>query len=430
MASVVELDWQCNRTLVQCLDYMLTSGLACDVTFLVGEGKARLSAHRTILVARSPVFYAMLEGRLAERGEIIIPDISQESFSLLLRYVYTDDIKLTIANVTPVLSAARKYCVDQLVKKCEEFLQTNINAENVCLMLENSHMFMEENLRQNCFQIIHDSSEKILQTTDFTELCCACVKSITESDDLAVDESLVYEAVIRWSEAECGRQGLEVTDINRREVIGDILYTVRFPIMDTKYFAREISFRDILTTKEISNIYRYDKDNMFNLCKFSVSRRHKRKPKEGEFESVTRFGRTRRARRHIWNSTYGSDSIAFRSNEDVYLHGILTYGAQDGCEEIVIGVYNEKGDTLYRGSHSLSHKTYCQVVFDDVISVCRGETIDVVLHGGVHATAYGLDGKCTVQFQDVIITFLDSTSHPCVSTNATQGQIPGLLLSL
>ncbi|OWF39116.1 BTB/POZ domain-containing protein 6 [Mizuhopecten yessoensis] len=195
---------------------------------------------------------------------------------------------------------------------------------------------MEENLKENCLRVIYGSRENGLQTNGFVELCDACVKSITESDDLVVEESVVYEAVMRWSGEECGRQGLQVTDINRREVLGDIFYTVRFPIIDKKYFAREISFRNILTTEEISNIFRCQKDDMFNLYNFNNTKRHKPKPKRGQYETISLFGRTRRAIRHIWNSTNLSDSISFRSSEDMYLNGLLMYGAHDGCQDITI----------------------------------------------------------------------------------------------
>ena len=84
-AETQEQNWQCDKSLVECLKHLFTAGIACDVTFLVGEDKCRISAHKTILISRSPVFYAMFEGNLAEKGEIVIPDIEQEVFTMFLR---------------------------------------------------------------------------------------------------------------------------------------------------------------------------------------------------------------------------------------------------------------------------------------------------------------------------------------------------------
>lgn len=85
-ADVQSRDWQCGKSLVECLDHLFTAEIACDVTFVIGQRKKKkISAHKAILISRSPVFYAMLEGPLAEKGQITITDISVETFSAFLR---------------------------------------------------------------------------------------------------------------------------------------------------------------------------------------------------------------------------------------------------------------------------------------------------------------------------------------------------------
>ncbi|XP_021358920.1 BTB/POZ domain-containing protein 6-like [Mizuhopecten yessoensis] len=122
----------------------------------------------------------MFEGNLAEKGEIAIPDIEQEVFTMFLRYLYTDTIELTVDTATSVLSAARKYMVDRLVKKCETFLKSSLTTENVCLLLEQAHIYTEESLKEDCINKIARSPEEVLKSTSFVELCGVCVKSITD----------------------------------------------------------------------------------------------------------------------------------------------------------------------------------------------------------------------------------------------------------
>ena len=56
-----------------------------DVTFLVdSEPSVKMRAHKLVLPARSPVFYTIFEGPLAESGDISIPDIDEESFDIIL----------------------------------------------------------------------------------------------------------------------------------------------------------------------------------------------------------------------------------------------------------------------------------------------------------------------------------------------------------
>ena len=86
MASSDVDHWQCDKTLPQCMEYMLDNQVACDVTFIVGAERETVHAHRFMLISRSPLFHAMLEGPLAEKGMIELPDVEKETFEEFLRY--------------------------------------------------------------------------------------------------------------------------------------------------------------------------------------------------------------------------------------------------------------------------------------------------------------------------------------------------------
>ncbi|OWF53341.1 BTB/POZ domain-containing protein 6-like [Mizuhopecten yessoensis] len=423
-AQAQERSWQCDKSLVECLNHLFTSGIACDVTFLVGESKHRIPAHKTILISRSPVFYAMFEGNLAEKGEIAIPDIEQEVFTMFLWYLYTDTIELTVNTATSVLSAARKYMVDRLVKNCETFLKSSLTTENVCLLLEQAHIYTEEGIKEDCVNMIARSPEEVLKSTSFVDLCGVCVKSITEPDDLAVEESVVYEAVMRWSEAECGRQGLEVTDTNRREVLGDIIYTVRFPIIDAKYLSQHVIMTDVLTSEQLVSVMRFQQDNKAYHCtEFSVNQRKVREPIKGIFECISRFTGTVSG---FWNTrgVKDSDSISF---VDMFLHGLQLYQTD---QNVIIGVYSPGGHSLYKESHTvLTNETLCNTEFHHIIKITRDHTYTVVLYGGVRTMAYGEQGFSTVKCRDGQIRFMASLLFPCRNTTVDRGQIPRLLVS-
>ena len=85
MASSEE-DWQSSRSLTECNRYMLENNIGCDVTFLVGEERTKVLAHKYILIGRSCVFFAMFNGPLAETSvEIALPDIEPNVFRILLQ---------------------------------------------------------------------------------------------------------------------------------------------------------------------------------------------------------------------------------------------------------------------------------------------------------------------------------------------------------
>lgn len=61
--------------------------------------------------------------------------------------------------------------------------------------------------------------------------------AVLERDTLGIREVRLFSAVVRWSEAECHRQQLQVTPENKRKVLGKALGLVRFPLMTIEEFA-------------------------------------------------------------------------------------------------------------------------------------------------------------------------------------------------
>ena len=91
--------WQAGKTLAECLTYSYEHQLFTDVSFEVdqtdGQVKKTLSAHKSILASRSPVFEAMLYGGLgiSSSQKISITDVDSESFHEFLRLA---NCKITI----------------------------------------------------------------------------------------------------------------------------------------------------------------------------------------------------------------------------------------------------------------------------------------------------------------------------------------------
>ncbi|XP_033726161.1 zinc finger protein 227-like isoform X1 [Pecten maximus] len=138
--QIPDADWQSERSLLDCLYYLYTSGTASDVAFVVNGGKEQILAHKTILVSRSSVFCAMLDDPTISKWEITLLDTQQHIFSLFLRYLYTDTIDLTVDLATSLLPLARQYCVNHLIRKCETFLKENFASQNAVMFVQNSRL--------------------------------------------------------------------------------------------------------------------------------------------------------------------------------------------------------------------------------------------------------------------------------------------------
>ncbi|XP_069102138.1 zinc finger protein 91-like [Argopecten irradians] len=129
-------NWQGEKCLLDCLSHLFTSGIASDVAFVTNGGKEQILAHKAILVSRSSVFCTMLEDPTISKWEITLLDTQKNIFSHFLRYLYTDEIDLTVDLATSVLQLARQYCVNHLVRKCETFLKENFASQDTVMFVQ------------------------------------------------------------------------------------------------------------------------------------------------------------------------------------------------------------------------------------------------------------------------------------------------------
>jgi hypothetical protein len=64
---------------------------------------------------------------------------------------------------------------------------------------------------------------------------------------------IIYQKIIDWSTKRCQDQNLTANDESIRQILGDLLYLVRFPIMERKYFTENVSKKGLLSHEEIIN---------------------------------------------------------------------------------------------------------------------------------------------------------------------------------
>ncbi|KAF8388036.1 hypothetical protein HHK36_026702 [Tetracentron sinense] len=105
-----------------------------DVTFLV-EGK-RFCAHRICLLASSDAFRAMFDGGYREKDarDIEIPNIRWEVFELMMRFIYTGSVDVTLDIARDLLRAADQYLLEGLKRPCEYAIAQEVASELLPLL--------------------------------------------------------------------------------------------------------------------------------------------------------------------------------------------------------------------------------------------------------------------------------------------------------
>ncbi|KAH9682796.1 ARM REPEAT PROTEIN INTERACTING WITH ABF2 [Citrus sinensis] len=142
-------------------DQFVNNATLSDVTFLV-EGR-RFYAHRICLLASSDAFRAMFDGGYREKDarDIEIPNIRWEVFELMMRFIYTGSVDVTLDIAQDLLRAADQYLLEGLKRLCEYTIAQDISLENVSSMYELSEAFHAISLRHTCILYIMEHFDKL-----------------------------------------------------------------------------------------------------------------------------------------------------------------------------------------------------------------------------------------------------------------------------
>ena len=227
-----------------------------DVKFRV-EGKI-VPAHKLLLAAKSPVFNAMFCGELAEQEQINLPDCEYEGMLEFLRFLYTEKVYLSGMNVMQVLYLAKKYAVPDLTKRCNSFLNLNLDTSNVFSVLKHADFFSNDDLASDCWYFVEKNAKELLSSVEFLTIERSVLENVVARDMLNVEEVVLFKAVDCWAVKECERQNLEAEGpVKRLLLTEEIIQKIRFPVMRKDLFMDVVVRSNILTKEEECNINEY-----------------------------------------------------------------------------------------------------------------------------------------------------------------------------
>ena len=200
------------------------------------------------------MFFAMFYGEIPPKEfPIHIEDAEEESFKEFLRFLYTDDCKITTENAIGVLYLAKKYLILSLAEKCCEIIEASIKPENVFAGVEQAIQFDEKELEKKSWDIVSEKTQECLNSEAFCDIGLHTLNALLRKERLAVTEVKLFKAVLKWTDCECARQGINIEENKtaRRRILGESVYENRFLEMSQEDFAKHVSPTEILTDREM-----------------------------------------------------------------------------------------------------------------------------------------------------------------------------------
>ena len=429
MASKYHEDWQSSKkTVLQRNAYMFDNELMSDVSFTCGESSRIFHAHKYVLATSSAVFFAMFYGNLAQKGSPIrLEDTDDEGFREFLRFLYTDDCKISAENAIGVMYLAKKYLISSLTEKCCSVLEASIKPGNVFTVLEQAMQFDEKKLEEKCWDIVSKETQECLNSEAFCNIESRTLSILLKKRSLEIAEVDLFKAVLKWVDKECVRQGIHIEEdkTSRRRVLRDSVYDIYFLQMSLEDFAKYVSFSGILTETEV--IFIFQSFSGLDVPDLKWEKERRRQP------NIVGFNRFDVSNLGIGWSYNGrkSDALALTVDKAVLFYGVRLFGDSQGSQyEVKFTIKNENVTGTYTSTQDNDGVWGYDVMLPEPISLQRDEKFTIIATIKGKPSYWGQNGKSSVKVIDIVVTFTDAGRDLSLNgTKTINGQFHKIFLS-
>jgi hypothetical protein len=320
---------------------------------------------------------------------------------------------------------ANKYELQRLVEKCTDYLKAEMSVENVCVILMHAHQFSLSELTDKCFKFIFANVDAVLNHGDIKSLPKEVLRELLQSDYLCADELDIYEACKDWAVANL--QGNKDTDICHsaiREKLGDLLFLIRFPLIDPDKFAHQVSNENILSPDEKLSVFRSFFGNTTINQEIFFCKSLRRKQTEGI--TVDRF----KSFRIDWHNSSQLHGINFKVSKSAVLVGVSMFTpSEKGNIEGFVRL-QEGDDVMMFKDIALEFQD--NIIFRDIrfkkaITLTPIRTYTVVQCMSGKDSFAGHYGRATLFCKHLGLTVTFSNYNENSATTVDGGQIHGLI---
>jgi hypothetical protein len=230
---------------------LLNNSYMSDVTFII-DGQTRVHGHRFVLGSKSKLLYETLFESLKDHREIKYDNVDLEAFLSVLSFFYRKELILTESNGRDILDVASRFKIEPIICICKKYLAD----EDPFSLWAAARCDEDKDLEDLAEKKITREFDTLSKTDEFLSITKDMLKILLSKNKLQAKEIDVYRAAMRWAEAECKKKGLlDPTGKNKRDVLGDLIFSIRFPCMSQAEFSAGPAVDQILEPQELVNVF-------------------------------------------------------------------------------------------------------------------------------------------------------------------------------
>lgn len=198
------------------------------------------------MIAASPFFKAMFgpNYKEANTNEIPMQAMSGDALNAIINFCYNGSADITSENVVDILAAASSVELVKLEQECANFLQQQLDAENVIQLLLIAEQYNLPSLGSKVTRFVCANFEEI-PFDDAMQLDQQVFGKILKLDQIESDETEIFDLFVQWTEHDAS---------NRSQFVATLAKSIRLQHIPTEVYANTtvISHRLIPITKIFS----------------------------------------------------------------------------------------------------------------------------------------------------------------------------------
>lgn len=132
-------------------------------------------------------------------------------------------------------------------------MKEKIDSESACHLLDLAHKYCCDELIEFCMNYIANYTESVLQSKSFLNISKDTLKCILEYDKLDVDESDIFDGLVKWGKARVN----ENPSISLKMAVEELLPLIRFPLMNPHYLIDIVEPLKIVDKDLLLEAYRF-----------------------------------------------------------------------------------------------------------------------------------------------------------------------------
>lgn len=181
---------------------LLKSRRLCDgEIFLIDEQKI-FYVHKVIMAAGSPYFKAVFTCGMKESmsGRVELSGISADVMDTIIKYAYTNHVKITEENVESLFIVAHRFLIFSICKLCADYIISKLTVPNCVGFYQFSKFYTYESLAKKCWHYLLENFTVVSEQSDeFLLLSAHELGYILDDDNLNIkNEESVFYACERW----------------------------------------------------------------------------------------------------------------------------------------------------------------------------------------------------------------------------------------